>query len=82
MERWMLLGAQSDAGPADPWGLPHGTSSPQGPLLAVPLGRGCWKEKVLFVVTEYFLRTDLVSFSIPLKPAYSVLCDDYFHPRA
>lgn len=36
----MLLGAQSDAGPADAWGLPHGTSSPPGTTAGCPSGQG------------------------------------------
>lgn len=43
-----------------------------------------WKEKVLFifVIVAYFLKTDLISYFVPLKPAGSLLCVGYFHPRA
>lgn len=67
VQSWMLLGAQSDAGPADAWGLPHRTSPCPGTSAGCPSGQGLLlSHEMEGEGAFYFLRTELTSLFIPL----------------
>lgn len=73
MQRWVVLGAWSDASPTDTWGLPHGTSStPPGtaagcaPGQRLLLSNEVGGEGAFYFCDCDFLNTDLVSYFVTL----------------